>query len=123
MDFCGRRALCFVDNTAALPAAVHGYANEPDMAAVINALHCYDAALQCDAWFEWVPSAANVADLPSRRRDTWSEADEAFFGGMQRAGMRRRRLRWPAPSELDAAAIAMATARRCAQSVVSALVS
>ena len=45
------------------------YANEPaDMAAVINALPCYDAALQCDAWFEWVPSAANVADLPSRRR-------------------------------------------------------
>lgn len=118
--FCGRRALCFVDNTAALSAAVHGYANEPDMAAIVNALHCYDAALQCDAWFEWVPSAANVADLPSRRRATWSESDEAFFGGMQGDGMLRRRMRWPATDELDSAASAMAAARLCAAHVTRA---
>ena len=29
--------LHFVDNTVALSKAVHGYANEPDMAAVVNA--------------------------------------------------------------------------------------
>ena len=95
--FRRRRVLHFVDNTAALSAAVHGYAHEPDMAAVVNALHCYDAALVCDAWFEWVPSKANVADLPSRRRSTWSDADEEFVSGLESGGMRRRRLRWWRP--------------------------
>ena len=85
------------------------------MATVVNALHCYDAALECDAWFEWVPSGANVADLPSRRRSTWSEADEAFVSGLESGGMQRRRLQWPRPEELDRAAVAMAAARRCAQ--------
>jgi hypothetical protein len=72
----GKRVVHFVDNTVALSAAVHGYANEPDRAhgrrSSINALNTYDAALACDAWFEWVPSGANIADLPSRHAATWS---------------------------------------------------
>jgi len=51
----GRQVLSFIDNTVALSKAVHGYANEPDMAAVINSLHACDAALGIDAWNEWVP--------------------------------------------------------------------
>ena len=61
----GRKVIHFIDNTVALSKAVHGYANEPDMAAAANALHVCDAVLSIDAWLEWVPSAANVADLPT----------------------------------------------------------
>ena len=60
-----------IDNTVALSKAVHGYAREPDMAAVVNSLHVCDAALGVEAWFEWVPTHANVSDLPSREPSTW----------------------------------------------------
>ena len=61
----GREVIHFVDNTTALSKAVHGYANEPDMANLVNSLHICDAMLAIDAWWEWVPSKANVADLPT----------------------------------------------------------
>ena len=41
----------------------------------VNSLHLADAALRCDAWFELVPSKANLADLPSRDPSTWSSED------------------------------------------------
>ena len=41
----GRKVIHFIDNTVALSKAVHGYANEPDMATVTNALHVCDAVL------------------------------------------------------------------------------
>ena len=66
-----RRVLHFIGNTVALSKAVHGYAREPDMAAVVNSLHVCDAALGVEAWFEWVPTHANVSDLPSREPSTW----------------------------------------------------
>ena len=99
----GRRVLHFVDNTTALSKAVHGYANEPDMAACANALHLLDAALQCDAWFEWVPSKANIADLPSRQPETWSDEDVEV---MRRLRMRERErvprvMQLPTAEELD----------------------
>ena len=34
------------------------------MAAVVNSLHACDAALGVEAWFEWVPSHANVSVRP-----------------------------------------------------------
>ena len=98
----GRRVLGFVDNTVALSKAVHGYANDPDMAAVVNALHACDAALRIDAWFEWVPSKANVADLPSREPATWDADDAALMAELRsRAAYERRALQLPAAAELD----------------------
>ena len=35
-----RKVLHLIDNTVALSKSVHGYANEPDMAAVVNSLTC-----------------------------------------------------------------------------------
>ena len=49
-----------------MSAAVHGYARSPDMAALSNTLHLALAALKCTPFFEWVPSLANCADIPSR---------------------------------------------------------
>jgi len=94
--------LHFIDNTVALSKAVHGYAREPDMAAAVNALHVCDAALRVDAWFEWVPTDANVSDLPSRDPKQW---DAAARGVMQRLRKRvadgdERALAFPRADEL-----------------------
>ena len=64
--FRGRRALFFIDNTAALSAMVHGTASKPDMSRIANAFHLVCTALRCSVWFEFVKSEANIADLPSR---------------------------------------------------------
>ena len=107
----GRRVLHFVDNTVALSKAVHGYANEPDMAAVVNALHACDAALQCDSWYEWVPSKANVADLPSREASTWAPEDVVLMARLRArvadVESARRALLLPSAAELDDPAVMM----------------
>ena len=64
--FHGRYVLHHIDNTSALSALVHGYASKPDMARLVNAFHLMQFCLETNTWFEWVASAANVADLPSR---------------------------------------------------------
>ena len=37
-----------------------------DSARLINVFHTIAAAIMVNSWFEYVPSAANIADLPSR---------------------------------------------------------
>jgi hypothetical protein len=55
-----------IDNTVALSALVHGYARKLDLARMVNAHHLQLAGLDTDVWLEFVPSLANIADLPSR---------------------------------------------------------
>ena len=103
----------FIDNTVALSKMVHGYAREPDMAAATNALHVCDAALGADAWFEWVPSHANVSDLPSRDPGTW---DEEARGVMRRLRVRvgsgdARSVVFPSVPELRDPAVMLERAR------------
>ena len=62
----GRQVNHFIDNTVALSGLVHGYARKGDLARMINAFHLQMAGLEADAYFEFVPSLANIADLPSR---------------------------------------------------------
>ena len=38
-----------------------------DLSAIAHALHLQFARLSCRPWFEWVPSEANPADIPSRQ--------------------------------------------------------
>ena len=64
-----RDVIFFIDNTSALSACVHGYARDTDLAAMSNLLHLALAQLQCTSWFEFVNSAANIADLPTRPQD------------------------------------------------------
>ena len=71
--FRGRSVVQFQDNTAALSALVHGYASKPDMSRIVNVFHIAQFLLRARVWFEWVPSDANLADLPSRL-----EYDEYF---------------------------------------------
>ena len=111
----GRRVLSFIDNTVALSKSVHGYANEPDMAAVVNALHVCDAALGVESWNEWVPSHANVSDLPSREPSTWDEEARAVMNRlharMREQGFGRRTLLLPSTAQLDNPSVMYAAAR------------
>jgi hypothetical protein len=60
------RVFHFVDNTTALSAAAFGYSSKPDLAHLVNIYHILHFQLRSSTWFEWVPSAANIADVPSR---------------------------------------------------------
>ena len=62
----GKRVYWHVDNCAALSACVHGYANKLDMAMMANSVQLALCALGARAYFEWVPTEANIADTPSR---------------------------------------------------------
>ena len=56
----------FADSTVGLSALVHGHSASVDMADISNAYHLLAAGLRTAAYFDYVPSAANIADLPSR---------------------------------------------------------
>ena len=64
--FAGRRVVHFIDNTVAQSALVHGYASNVDMADISNGFHLLAAGLRMAVYFDYVPSKANIADLPSR---------------------------------------------------------
>ena len=88
------------------------------MAAVVNSLHTCDAALGVDAWFEWVPSHANVSDLPSRDPTTWDEEARAIMAALRARMAARcicpRELRLPTAAQLDDPAVMLAAARALA---------
>ena len=71
-----RQCVFFIDNTQALSACIHGYCRNTDMGRLCNLLHLSLAALRCQPFFNWVPSKANPADLPSREQ---GEEERAFF--------------------------------------------
>ena len=62
----GRQVNHFIDNTVALSGLVHGYARKLDLARMVNAYHLQLASLSTSVFMEFVPSLANLADLPSR---------------------------------------------------------
>jgi hypothetical protein len=61
-----RPVIHFIDNTGALSLLVHGYSSRADCARLVNSFHVLHCSLRCKTWFDWVPSAANISDLPSR---------------------------------------------------------
>ena len=66
----GRKVIHFVDNTVALSALVHSYAKKPELAKSVNVFYLQMIALRARVFFEYVPSKANIADLPSREAFT-----------------------------------------------------
>ena len=66
LEFRERDVIHFIDNTGALVGIAKGYSKDVDSARLINVFHTIAAAIMVNAWFEYVPSAANIADLPSR---------------------------------------------------------
>jgi len=49
-----------------------GTASAFDQAAVVHSIWLQLVELRCGAWIERVPTADNLADLPSRRVFTWA---------------------------------------------------
>ena len=62
----GREVNHFIDNTVALSGLIHGYARKLDLARMVNAFHLQIFGLDANVYYEFVPSLANLADLPSR---------------------------------------------------------
>ena len=62
----GRKVNHFIDNTVALSALVHGYSGKPDLAKAVNVFYLQMLSLRASVFFDYVPSKANIADLPSR---------------------------------------------------------
>ena len=66
-QFRNRSFIHFTDSTTALSLFVHGYAARADCAHLVNQYYLLGASLRFRPFFElWVPSEANIADLPSR---------------------------------------------------------
>ena len=76
--FVGRRVHHWVDNTVALSALVHGYSGKADLAKMVNVFYLQVAGLRTSVYFDYVPSKANIADLPSR--DAFDELEHELRG-------------------------------------------
>ena len=64
--FTGQDPIHWIDNTSALAGLIKGYAKVVDMARLANGLHAFLLTTECDPYWDYVRSKANVADLPSR---------------------------------------------------------
>ena len=65
-QFRGREVIHFIDNTQALYSLAGGSSRQVDCSRLVHVYQCLIAALQAQVWFEYCPSGANIADLPSR---------------------------------------------------------
>ena len=65
-QFKDRDVIHFVDNVGSLVGLAKGYSRDLDSGRLVHIFHAIAAASSTNVWFEYVPSAANIADLPSR---------------------------------------------------------
>jgi hypothetical protein len=63
--------LCFVDSQAALSALVGGASSSPSLARLASVWQITYGSVSARVWAEWVESAANIADGPSRLLAKW----------------------------------------------------
>ena len=63
----GRRVIFFIDNDAARSVVIRGQSKSQAMHRLALALAAVESASPCISWIERVPSASNIADLPSRK--------------------------------------------------------
>ena len=64
--FVDREVIHFIDNTGALYGLHHGYSRDIDTSTVVHECYALLVAISCRTWWAYVPSAANIADYPSR---------------------------------------------------------
>ena len=60
------QAIYFIDNQSALSAMVKGSSRDVAMSGIAHLTALRQQEMRTRAWYEWVPSAENLADLPSR---------------------------------------------------------
>ena len=64
--FRDREVVHYIDNSGALFGLGKGASRDVPTARLVHIFHALAAALGMLVWFSYVPSKANVADLPSR---------------------------------------------------------
>jgi hypothetical protein len=62
----GRDIIHYVDNVGAMACLIKGDSRDPDIARLAHVLSAILVAIKARPWFDYVRSASNVADLPSR---------------------------------------------------------
>ena len=82
----------YVDNQGALGALVRGCSTEPELDQLAHAMALRHRTRRLRSWFEYVPSAENVADLPSRGL---ARATEEMLSHAFRRTVVRRTMRLP----------------------------
>ena len=65
-ELADREVIHWIDNTSALASLIKGYSRAQDSASIVHAFHAFNLGLRATAWFEYVRSEANIADMPSR---------------------------------------------------------
>jgi hypothetical protein len=61
-----RRIFHYVDNTSAVMSLFKGYSKQSDSSRLVHIFAILQAHLRFDVWWEYVPSKANIGDMPSR---------------------------------------------------------
>ena len=67
--FQGRSIMHYIDNQGALYSMIKGRSKDRDINRYVFLARMKLLDLSCNAWFDYVPSAANMADLPTRLDD------------------------------------------------------
>ena len=62
----GSSPIHWIDNTSAIATLIKGYSGAPDSARLLHAFKAFAFGFGVHPWFQWVPSKANIADMPSR---------------------------------------------------------
>ena len=79
--FRGRSVIHYIDNQGALYSMINGRSKDPDMNRIAFVTLLRQSQLSCNVWFDYVPSASNIADLPTR-------LDAAAFARLEQLGER-----------------------------------
>jgi len=61
-----RCVMHYIDNQGACYSLIHGRASDADANRLVFVMSMHIALLRCDVWYDYVPSASNIADLPTR---------------------------------------------------------
>ena len=76
-----RPVMHYIDNQGALYSLINGRSEDADCNRLVFVTLMRAMRLRCDVWFDYVPSASNFADLPTR-------LDDAAFARLERVARR-----------------------------------
>ena len=79
--FRNRAVSHYIDNQGALYSLINGRSKDLDMNRFVFITLLRLTRLSCGVWFDYVPSAANIADLPTR-------LDADAFNRLNKLGLR-----------------------------------
>jgi len=79
--FEDRNMMHYIDNQGALYSLINGRSNDADTNRLVFIARLLLQKLRCNTWFDYVPSASNFADLPTR-------LDEDAFRRLSRVARR-----------------------------------